>query len=111
MALDIKPTRSELIKLKKKIKLAKSGYNLLKKKRDGLILEFFETMKHAKTLRIELVQEYKDALYKMNIARTLETDMKIKSMSMAIQSVPEISVQTKNLMGVLVPKIDAAIPE
>ena len=108
---DVKPTRSELIKIKKKIKLAKSGYNLLKKKRDGLILEFFETMKHAKTLRIELVQEYKDALYKMNIARTLETDMKIKSMSMAIQSVPEISVQTKNLMGVLVPKIDAAIPE
>ncbi len=42
MAENIKPTRSELMKLKNRIKLAKSGYNLLKKKSDGLILEFFE---------------------------------------------------------------------
>ena len=30
MALDIKPTRSELINLKRRIKQTRSGYNLLK---------------------------------------------------------------------------------
>jgi len=59
MAENIKPTRSELMKLKNRIKLAKSGYNLLKKKRDGLILEFFEILKRAKTVRQELTEEYK----------------------------------------------------
>ena len=38
MALDIKPTRSELIKLKARIKQTKNGYKLLKMKRDGLFL-------------------------------------------------------------------------
>jgi len=106
MAIDIKPTRSELIKLKKRIKLAKSGYNLLKKKRDGLILDFFEILKTAKSLRQELVAEYVKALEKINIARALESDLKIKSIALAIKDRPEVAVKTKNIMGVVVPKIE-----
>ena len=107
MALDVKPTRSELMQLKKKIKLAKGGYNLLKKKRDGLILEFFEVLKKVKTLRAELTEEYKGALRKINIARIMESDMQIKSTAMAIAKIPEIKLQRKNIMGVVVPKIES----
>ena len=108
MPQDIKPTRSELLKLKKQIKLAKSGYNLLKKKRDGLILEFFEILKKAKTLREELVNEYKIALERINIARTLEGDLKVKSVAMAIRDIPDVKLTTKNIMGVKVPKIESS---
>ena len=108
MALDIKPTRSELIKLKKQIKLAESGYSLLKKKRDGLILEFFDILKKAKTLRGELVEQYKSALGKINIARSLEGDLKIKSIALAIKQTPEVNLTTKNIMGVKVPKIESS---
>ncbi len=108
MPQDIKPTRSELLKLKRQIRLAKSGYNLLKKKRDGLILEFFEILKRAKTLRQELVEEYKIALEKMNIARVLEGDLKVKSIAMAIKDIPEVKLTTKNIMGVKVPKIESS---
>ena len=108
MAQDIKPTRSELLKVKKQIKLAKSGYSLLKKKRDGLILEFFEVLKKAKTLREELVAEYKIAVEKMNIARAIEGDLKVKSIAMAIKQIPDITLITKNIMGVKVPKIEGS---
>jgi len=108
MTQDIKPTRSELIKTKRQIKLAKSGYNLLKKKRDGLILEFFEILKRAKTLREELVNEYKIALEKINVARTLEGDLKVKSIAMAIKDIPDIKLETKNIMGVKVPKVESS---
>ncbi|MBI2541789.1 V-type ATP synthase subunit D [Candidatus Woesearchaeota archaeon] len=108
MPQDIKPTRSELLKLKKQIRLAKSGYSLLKKKRDGLILEFFEVLKKAKTLREELVSEYNIALEKMNMARILEGDLKIKSIAMAINEIPDIKLAAKNIMGVKVPKIESS---
>ncbi len=105
MAQNIKPTRSELMKLKKKIKLAKSGYNLLKKKRDGLILDFFEVLNKAKTLRSELTLAYKDAQYKLNVARVLESDLAIKSVAMAMKNRPEVDLKTKSIMGVKVPKL------
>lgn len=108
MAQDVKPTRSELLRIKKQIKLAKSGYSLLKKKRDGLILEFFEILKTARTLRQELVEEYRIALEKINIARTLEGDLKVKSIAMAIKDIPDVKLATKNIMGVKVPKIESA---
>ena len=108
MPQDVKPTRSELLKLKKQIRLARGGYNLLKKKRDGLILEFFEILKRAKTLREELVSEYKVALEKMSIARTLEGDLKVKSIAMAIKDIPDIKLTAKNVMGVKVPKIESS---
>lgn len=101
----VKPTRSELMKLKNRIKLAKSGYNLLKKKRDGLILEFFEILKKAKTVRQELTEEYKQAVHTGNIARTVEGDIQVRSLALAVKEGPALEVQSRNIMGVVVPKI------
>ncbi|MFA6888944.1 MAG: V-type ATP synthase subunit D [Candidatus Woesearchaeota archaeon] len=109
MAENIKPTRSELMKLKNRIKLAKSGYNLLKKKRDGLILEFFEILKKAKTVRQELTEGYKNALQTINVARTVEGDVHILSLALAVKDAPEITVQSRNIMGVVVPKIEYTV--
>ena len=106
MAKEVKPTRSELLKIKNQIKLAKSGYSLLKKKRDGLILEFFEILKKAKTLRHEIIEEYKIAKSSINVARTIEGDLKVKSVAMAINEIPDVLLTTKNIMGVKVPKIE-----
>ncbi|MBR9690393.1 V-type ATP synthase subunit D [Candidatus Woesearchaeota archaeon] len=105
MTQNVKPTRSELMKLKNRIKLANSGYNLLKKKRDGLILSFFEMLKESKTIRQDLTEAYKDAFEKFNMARVIETDMRIKSLALSIPNRPEIEVKTKNIMGVTVPTI------
>lgn len=105
--MEVKPTRSELMKLKKKIILAKSGYKLLKKKRDGLILEFFEILKKTKTVRKELTEKYKEATHKMNTARLLQTDESIKALAMAVRDTPEINVETRNIMGIVVPKIES----
>jgi len=105
MTQNVKPTRSELMELKKKIKLAKEGYNLLKKKRDGLILDFFEILKNVKDIRKNIVEEYGNAVYKMNMARIIESDLKIKSIALAVVNSPEVHIGRKNIMGVVVPSI------
>ncbi len=107
MSMNVKPTRSELIKLNKQIKLAKSGHSLLKKKRDGLIMEFFEVLKKAKLVRGDLAKVYKEAQHKINVARTLYTDLRLRSLAFAVQEAPEIKLETKNIMGVKVPVIQS----
>ena len=107
MSITVKPTRAELINLKKRIKLAKSGHSLLKKKRDGLILEFFKILERVKNLRHELVEEYKKAVESMKIARILESDLAIKSIAMSVSNMPSVEMGQKNIMGVVVPTINA----
>lgn len=106
MTQDVKPTRSELLKIKKQIVLAKSGHKLLKKKRDGLILEFFKLYKKAKPLRNELFEVYKEAVEKLNIARVLRSDLSLKSIALAIKSSSELVIQQRNVMGVSVLNIE-----
>lgn len=103
---DIKPTRSELIELKKKIKLSESGHKLLKMKRDGLILEFFEILNKAKNIRAELDRDYKIAEENLAIAKTVMGSVAVKSTAFALTDKPEIELESKNVMGVVVPKIE-----
>lgn len=104
---NIKATRAELIKIKANIKLATSGYKLLKKKRDGLIIEFFQLLKHSKTIREELDEKYREALRSVNIARVLEGDVKVISTALAVRQNPSVEMSSKNIIGVQVPKIHA----
>ena len=105
---DVKPTRSELIELKRKIKLSESGHKLLKMKRDGLILEFFEILEKAKTVRSELDAQFAIASQKINIAKAVEGVMTVKSTAFSFKDAPTLEVQSKNVMGVVVPKIESS---
>ncbi len=109
MALrDIKPTRSELINLKRKIKLSERGYKILKMKRDGLILEFFKVLAVAKDTRGDLTNKYALAVDMMALANTVEGAIGVKSAAFSVKEVPEISLKSKNIMGVIVPEIKSS---
>jgi len=109
MALrDIKPTRSELINLKRKIQLSERGYKILKMKRDGLILEFFKVLATAKGTRGDLLNKYQLAVEMMAIANTVEGAIGVKSAAVSVKEVPEITLKSKNVMGVVVPQIESS---
>ena len=105
---NIKPTRSELIDLKKRIKLSQSGHKLLKMKRDGLILELFAILEKAKDVRAELEKQFAVASQKLAIAKSVEGVVVVKSTAFALKDSPKIELVSKNVMGVVVPKIEAS---
>ena len=72
MALDIKPTRSELINLKRRIKQTQNGYNLLKLKRDGLFHEFRTLLSEMIEAREGLVGTYRQAVESISLAGAIE---------------------------------------
>jgi V/A-type H+-transporting ATPase subunit D len=105
---DIKPTRSELIQLKRKIRLSERGYNILKMKRDGLILEFFNVLEKAKTTREDLQEKYRKAARMSDLANTVEGSINLKAAAFSVKETPSIVLRPKNIMGVVVPQIEAS---
>jgi V/A-type H+-transporting ATPase subunit D len=106
MALkDVKPTRSQLIELKKRITLSKKGYKLLKMKRDGLIMEFFKMLEDAKKIRSSVGENYKKGEQAVHVAEAVEGAMPIRSAAQALVRSPTIATGKKNVMGVVVPTI------
>lgn len=109
MALrDVKPTRSELISIKRRIKLSERGYNILKMKRDGLILEFFKVLKEAKDTRGDMLRKYQHAQEMIALSNTVEGTIRVKAAAFSVKEPPQISLKSKNIMGVVVPEIEAS---
>lgn len=107
MAEPVTPTRSELIKLKQKIKLSQLGHKLLKMKRDGLMYELFNVLPKVKDIRANLVKDYKRCLGKIGTAQAFEGVINIKSIAYTRKNPPTLKVGRKNVMGVVVPVVQA----
>ncbi len=108
MALrEFKPTRSELLELRKRIKLSERGYKLLRMKRDSLIMEFFQVLDKAKEIRGQITEKYKIARQKIAVAEAIEGAVGVKSAALALIEVPSMELTTKNVMGIVVPQIKA----
>ncbi len=102
---DIQPTRMELIKLKRRIKMATRGHALLKMKRDGLIMEFREILEEAKEVMGGMVEKYNKAQEKMAMAKAVDGVVAVKSVAISRQQEPKFVMKKKNIMGVVVPVI------
>ena len=98
--IDVKPTRSELFQLRKKIVLATSGHSLLKKKRDGLIVEFFKLLNEGKKMFGEIEGVHKDAKGKLILAEMTEGSTKLRATALSVSAFPGIDIRKENLMGV-----------
>lgn len=103
--LRVNPTRMELSRLKKRLKVAVRGHKLLKDKRDEMVRRFIELIRENKRLREDTEEILGKALNAFLKARLA---MPPEEMEEALMfPVREIAVTThkKNIMSVNVPEI------
>ena len=104
-AINIRPTRLEYIRTKRRIKIAQKGLKLLKLKRQALILEFFNTSKTAASLRGALQTELIKGYQSIRMAEMLAGSMRLENEAMKIPYLNKLQITPKNVMGVRIPKI------
>src|SRR6266545_3581697 len=107
--VEYKPTRSQLLQLRRTRRMAERGHRLLKLKRDALIVEFFRVLERAKTLRSNLADKYRVAEQRIAIARAIEGSIGVRSAALASREVPTLQLKTKNVMGIIVPEIETTM--
>jgi len=100
---EVKPTRTELIAIKRKIVLYDRGHKLLKMKRDGLVLEFFNILSKARNIRTQIITDYTKAEEKLIIATGVDGETSVHSVAFARRDDPKVTMGSKNVMGTLVP--------
>ncbi|HET7324032.1 MAG TPA: V-type ATP synthase subunit D [Halococcus sp.] len=108
MANDVKPTRKELMGIEDRIDLSERGHDTLEQKRDGLIMEFMDILDQAQDVRSEVSEDYEHAQETINLARAMEGDIAVRGAAAALEEHPEITIQSKNIMGVVVPQIESS---
>ncbi|MFP4217609.1 MAG: V-type ATP synthase subunit D [Salinarchaeum sp.] len=107
MAEDVKPTRKNLMEIEERIEFSERGHDTLEQKRDGLIMEFMDILDQAQEVRSDLEADYERAQRKLNMARSMEGDVAVRGAAAALEEHPEITMQSKNIMGVVVPEIES----
>jgi len=108
MAEDVKPTRKNLMAIEDRIELSERGHDTLEQKRDGLIMEFMDILDQAQDVREDLNANYETAQRTLDMARAMEGDIAVRGAAASLKEHPEITTQSKNIMGVVVPQIESS---
>jgi len=108
---DIRPTRLEYIRAKRRIRIAQKGLKLLKLKRQALILEFFNISKTSARLRGELQSELIKGYQSIQMAEMLDGEMRLENEAMKIPQLKKLQILPKNVMGVRIPKLEGGTRE
>lgn len=104
MKLKVNPTRMELLRLKRRLKIAQKGHKLLKEKRDGLMKEFMSVIKIAKKTRIELEDKLSQAFQSYTRASSSMSSIALKSAYTLPSIKLDIQSEIKNVMSVKIPR-------
>ena len=101
----VNPTRINLINTRKAKVLANKGHDLLKRKREVLVIEFLKLLKESTNDRDYVQQLLQEAYKSLAKASTFVGDFELNSVANYVNEPSKIGIEQKNIMGVKIPEI------
>lgn len=102
---EIHPTRSELLFRRNQIVLAEQGRDLLKKKRDALLMEFMKIMDEVLSSSEKLDECAQEANFALAVAKAVDGVVALKSVALATKGEVLIDISGSQVMGVPIPEV------
>ena len=82
---EVRPTRAELLERRSQILLAQQGMDLLKQKRDALLIEFMAVMDETLRLSDSLQKTVSEAQYSLAVAKSVDGNVALRSVGIGDQ--------------------------
>ena len=108
MILEVNATRMELLKLKKRLVLARKGHDLLKKKQDELMRQFLELLEKIGELRTDIENRIQKAHRSFLMALSVMDREKLEEAMMFPSQKLTMEVSTASVMNLRLPKFDVS---
>lgn len=110
---EVKPTKSNLLKLKDRLEFVEKGKNFLDYKRNELIQEIREIWKNYKTQRKKFFKIGKDVMFTLNETYKEQGKRSINIISKigVLQFEPKIDLQYLKKIGIVIPRLNFNLKE
>lgn len=111
MRLAVNPTRMELLKLRRRLVVARRGHKLLKDKLDGLIKEFMKIAEEYRKLRLAVDDELPYVMKLFVLAEITSSRAITENALESVRQDLEVTVNPRRLMSVNVVKLEITYGE
>jgi V/A-type H+-transporting ATPase subunit D len=105
--INVAPTRSNLIRLKKELRFAREGYEILDRKREALTGELVRVAKEADAVQKEVWALLETAYTAMQKARLVMGSDHVEWAALAVNKTVDVHLKLRGIMGVAIPSIEA----
>lgn len=106
----VRPTRGELLRLRKRLEFLLEGLEVLTMKRDRLNRDLQEALSYMSNYKSALEKELMETFEVLIAAYTTLGRSEIETQAESVQGTLKVRVNTKSVMGTLVPQIDIVSP-
>ena len=108
--LNVAPTKSNLLSLKRQLVFAEEGYDLLEQKRQILIFELMSRLARAQEVERDVTESLRRAYAGLREATMDSGSENLDRATMGVKQDNDLALSSQRLMGLRIPAVTAQIP-